>query len=75
MEYGRVLYHYLKLSDKTVSEVAREIGSPRSTIYALISGRAKEPTLSKAKEIADALGVPLEDMVLMMHSDEKEEGQ
>ena len=46
----------------TPAELAHAIGSPRSTINALLKGRAKEPTLGKAKAIADALGVSLEEM-------------
>lgn len=56
----------------TKAQLAYAIGSPRSTIGALVSGRAKEPTLGKAKAIADALGVPLQDMVSMMFDEETE---
>ena len=65
MEYGEVLAYYLKLKGVTPAELARRIDSPRSTISALLSGRAKEPTLGKAKAIADALGVSLEEMAAM----------
>ena len=63
MEYGEVLRCYLEELDVSPAELARRIGSPRSTISALINGRAKEPTLGTAKAIADALGVPLQEMV------------
>ena len=62
MEYRDVLSYYLKENDISPAELARRIGSPRSTINALLKGRAKEPTLSKAKAIADALGVSLDEM-------------
>ena len=55
MEYGKVLAYYLEQQGMTPAELAHEIGSPRSTINALLKGRAKEPTLGKAKAIADAL--------------------
>ena len=65
MEYKDVLAHYLELKRMSPAELARAIDSPRSTISALLNGRAKEPTLGKAKAIADALGVSLEEMAEM----------
>lgn len=62
MEYKDVLAHYLDKKKMRPAELANAIGSPRSTINALLKGRAKEPTLGKAKAIADALGVSLEEM-------------
>lgn len=62
MEYRYVLARYLEEKDMSPAELAHKIGSPRSTVSALLNGRAKEPTLGKAKAIADALGVSLEEM-------------
>ena len=62
MEYRDVLAQYLDELNINSAELARRIGSPRSTIHALLTGRAKEPTLGTAKAIADALGVSLEEM-------------
>lgn len=67
MEYRDVLAHYLEQTGMTPAELAHAIGSPRSTINALLKGRAKEPTLGKAKAIADALGVSLEEMAQMTY--------
>lgn len=69
MEYREVLQFYLDKSGMTPAELAYKIGSPRSTINAILRGRAKEPTLSKAKAIADALGVSLEEMAEMTYGD------
>ena len=69
MDYKDVLAHYLKLKNVTPAELARRIDSPRSTVHALLIGRAKEPTLGKAKAIADALGVSLEEMASMVFDD------
>lgn len=69
MEYGKVLAYYLDKQGMTPAELAHRIGSPRSTINALLHGRAKEPTLGKAKAIADALGVSLEEMARMTYED------
>lgn len=67
MEYKDVLQMYLDETGMKPSELAKAIGSPRSTINALLSGRAKEPTLGKAKAIADALGVSLEEMARLTY--------
>lgn len=67
MEYKDVLAFYLEKQGVSAAELARRIGSPRSTINALLKGRAKEPTLGKAKAIADALGVSLEEMAAMTY--------
>lgn len=62
MEYRDVLAYYLDKKGMSPAELAHAIGSPRSTIDALLKGRAKEPTFGKAKAIADALDVSLEEM-------------
>ncbi len=72
MEYREVLAFYLEKQKVSVAELARRISSPRSTIYALLGGRAKEPTLGTAKAIADALGVTLQEMADMVFADEAE---
>ena len=69
MEYGEVLAYYLEKQGVSAAELARRIDSPRSTVSALLNGRAKEPTLGKAKAIADALGVTLEEMANMVFDD------
>ena len=74
MEYGEVLNYYLVKLDMKPAELARRIDSPRSTVDAWLKGHAREPKLSTAKEVADALGVPLEEMVEMMYGDDQEGG-
>lgn len=73
MEYKDVLAYYLNKQGITPAELARRIDSPRSTIHALLIGRAKEPTLGKAKMIADALGVSLDEMANMVYENQNEE--
>ena len=74
MEYKDVLAYYLEASGISPAELARRIDSPRSTVDALLKGRAKEPTLGKAKAIADALGVSLEEMANMTFCSNDERG-
>lgn len=69
MDYRYVLAYYLEKQGMSPAELAHKIGSPRSTISALLNGRAKEPTLGKAKAIADALGVSLEEMARKTYED------
>lgn len=71
MRYMDVLAYYLDKSGITASELARRINSPRQTVHALLHGQTLEPTLGRAKAIADALGVSLEEMAAMMFEDEK----
>jgi len=66
MKYGEVLAYYIEKQGVSAAELARRIGSPRSTVHGLLSGRAKSPTLDTAVAIADALEVPLKDMIKMM---------
>ena len=67
MEYKDVLAYYLETKKMSAAELARRIDSPRSTVNELLKGRAKDPKLGTAKAIADALGVPLEEMVNMIY--------
>lgn len=60
--YGEVLKLYLDERGMTAGDLARKIGINRGSVYSLMDGRAKEPTLTRAKEIADALGVTLQEM-------------
>ena len=70
MEYADVLRYYLDKCGITQAELARRIGgSSRSTIGELMSGRSKTPSVYKAKAIADALGVSLDEMVDMLVND------
>lgn len=66
MTYGEVLDHFIKKVGISKAELARRVGVSRSQITELVNGKTKEPTLTRAKLIADALGVPLNDMLDMM---------
>ena len=70
MEYGEVLAYYLEKLDVKPAELARRIGSPRSTVNAWLKNHAREPKLSTAKAIADALGITLEEMTAMMYGED-----
>lgn len=68
MTYGEALSYYLEKTGIKPAELARRINVSRGQISDLISGRTKDPALSRAKAIADALGVPLQEMVDWMES-------
>ncbi len=70
MAYRDALEYYIAEAGITPAELARRIGSPRSTINQMLRGRVKEPTLGKAKRIAKALGTTLEDMANMAYGDD-----
>lgn len=69
MEYKDVLAYYIEKQGISPAELARRIGTGRSTVNELLKGRAAEPKLGTAKAISDALGVPLEEMVAMMYDE------
>lgn len=60
MKYGEYLKQLLDERGMTQSELAERSGIGKSTIGEWIKGRTNEPTFSKSKRIADALGVPLQ---------------
>lgn len=60
MEYGKALRRILRDTDVSQSELARRMGTSTAYVSQLCSGKIKEPTLSKALEIADALGVSVD---------------
>lgn len=66
MTFGEVVPHYLGALGVSQSELARRVGTNRSTINCIIKDERRSPTLDTAVAIADALGVPLEEMVDMM---------
>jgi len=63
MTYGEVLSLYLEELDVSQNELARRLKTNPSTINALVKGRARNPTLKMARDIAAALGVSLQEMV------------
>lgn len=66
MRYGEVLEYFLTKQGISRAELARRVDVSRGQITDLINGRTGEPRLSNAKAIADALGVPLQEMIDMM---------
>lgn len=66
MTYGEVVAYYLDALGMSQSELARRIGTGRQTVNSIIKNKGLRPTLDTAVAIANALGVPLQDMVDMM---------
>lgn len=52
------------------AELARLSGVSKQTINELMKGRSKEPTFTKAKMLANGLGIPLQVLADMTDSDE-----
>lgn len=69
MEYGKALRIIIKEQGIKQADLARRIGTSTAYIPQLCVGKIKEPTLSKAYEIADALGVSVDHFVELMRSD------
>lgn len=69
MTYGEVVTYYLDQLGVSQSELARRMGISRSTINSIIKNDNRSPTLATAISIADALGVPIQDMVEKMEEE------
>ena len=74
MEYAEVLHYYLAKCGVSQAELARRLGTSRSSVGELIRGRSKTPSVYKAKAIADALGIPLQDMLDMLFDEGENKG-
>lgn len=66
MTFGDMLIMLMKQQGITPAELARRSGVSKQTINELIKGRSKEPTFTKAKLLANGLGVTLVDFVRML---------
>jgi len=66
MEYGKALRRILNEVGVSQAELARRMGTSTAYVSQLCSGKIKEPTLSKAYEIADNLGVSVDHFVELM---------
>lgn len=67
MTYNEALRHLMHEKGVKQVELARRIGQSRSYVSQLMSGKVKEPTLSLAYAIADALEVTVQDFLNLMH--------
>ncbi len=69
MEYGKALRYILRELDVSQAELARRMDTSTAYVSQLCSGKIKEPSLSKAYEIADVLGVSVDRFVELMRSE------
>ena len=63
MTFGEVVLLYLEERNLSQSELARKMGTGRQTVNSIIKSGRRGPTLDTAIAIADAFGVPLQEMV------------
>lgn len=69
MTYGEVVAYYLDQLGISQSELARRMGTGRQTLNSIIRDNRRGPRLDTAIAVANALGVPLQDMVDKMKED------
>lgn len=69
MTYGEVVAYYLEQLGISQSELARRMGTGRQTLNSIIRDNRRGPRLDTAISVANALGVPLQDMVDKMKED------
>lgn len=71
MTFGEVVASYLRELGISQSELARRMNTGRQTVNSIIiDDRRRSPRLDTAMQIADALGVPLQEMIDRMQSGE-----
>ena len=63
MTFGEVVLLYLDRLGMSQSELARRMGTGRQTVNSIIKSGRRGPTLDTAIAIAEALGVPLQELV------------
>lgn len=68
MTFGEALIQIMGEKGISVTELAAKSGVRKQTITELIKGRSKEPTFTKAKALANGLGVPLQVLADMTDS-------
>lgn len=66
MTYNEALRHLMHEKGMKQVELAEAIGRSRSYVSQLMNGAVKEPTLSMAYAIADALDVTVQDFLDLM---------
>jgi transcriptional regulator with XRE-family HTH domain len=69
MEYGKALRLILRELDVSQADLARRMNTSTAYVSQICSGKIKEPSLSKAFEIAEALGVSVDRFVELMRSE------
>lgn len=70
MTFGKVLQLYLDELGISQSELARRMDTGRQTISTIINDGKRGPWLDTAIEIAEALDVPLQEMINRMKEEE-----
>lgn len=69
MTFGEALIRIMDEKGMSVTELAARSGVRKQTITELTKGRSKEPTFTKAKALANGLGVPLQVLADMTDSE------
>lgn len=69
MTFGEALIQIMDAKGISTTELAARSGVRKQTITELIKGRSKEPTFTKAKALANGLGVPLQVLADMTDSE------
>lgn len=66
MDYAHAVRHLFSQSGLTQADLCRRGGFSRAYVSMLLSGKVTNPKFDRACEIADALGVTLEDFRTLM---------
>jgi transcriptional regulator with XRE-family HTH domain len=66
MDYAHAIRHFFNESGMSQAELCRRGGFSRAYVSMLLSGKVNNPKWDRACQIADALGVTLEDFRNLM---------
>lgn len=70
MEFGEVVERHMRERGMSQAELARKMNTGRQTINSIIKGGRRGPSLDTAIEVANALGVSLQDLIDEMRNGE-----
>ena len=72
MDYAHAVRHFFSQSGMSQAELCRRGGFSRAYVSMLLSGKVTNPKWDRACQIADALGVTLEDFRNLMEDRERD---
>jgi transcriptional regulator with XRE-family HTH domain len=72
MDYAHAVRHLFNESGMSQADLCRRGGFSRAYVSMLLSGKVDNPKFDRACQIADALGVTLEDFRVLMEDREQD---
>lgn len=74
MSYGQAVRHIFSRSGMSQADLARRGNFSTAYVSMLLSGKVENPKFDRACEVADALGVSIQDFYDLMRGDSPTDG-